>query len=146
MPYKVEFLQDLEAVDPDYFKSLGWVLENDVEAFMIDETFTTEVDYFGRKETIALKPGGKDIKLTEANKREYVDLKAQLSMTTAISEQLKAFLGGFWDIIPKVHILPPYFHCPLVLCEGIHQSCKANARINPMALIYALSQDKTMSV
>ena len=96
-------------MDPDFYKNLGWLLENNVEDLM-DETFTADVDYFGHKDTIELKPGGKDIKLTEANKREYVDLKAQHSMTTAISEQLKAFLGGFRDIIPKVHLPPPSPH------------------------------------
>lgn len=49
-----------------------------------------------------LKPGGRDIKVTEFNKREYINLKAQHYMTTAIRAQLDAFLGGFWDLIPKV--------------------------------------------
>lgn len=69
---------------------------------MLDLNFTEEVDYFGRKEVKELKPGGRDVKVTEANKREYINLKAQHYMTTAIRAQLDAFLGGFWDIIPKV--------------------------------------------
>ena len=69
---------------------------------MLDLNFTEEVDYFGRKEVKELKPGGRDIKVTEANKVEYINLKAQHYMTTAIRAQLDAFLGGFWDIIPKV--------------------------------------------
>ena len=40
--------------------------------------------------------------VTEENKKEYVNLVAQHRMTTAIREQLQAFLSGFWDLVPKV--------------------------------------------
>ena len=40
--------------------------------------------------------------MTEANKREYVDLVAEHRMTTAIRQQIQAFLKGFWDMVPKV--------------------------------------------
>ena len=80
------------------------MLENDITD-ILDLTFTKEVDYFGRKELKELKPGGKELKVTEANKREYVNLVAQHHMTTAIRNQLDAFLGGFWDLIPKVRNL-----------------------------------------
>lgn len=96
-------MQDLEGVDLEMYKSLGFVLENNVEQFL-DEVFAEEVDYFGHTKTVELKPGGLDIKLTEANKHEYVTLKAQSHMTTKIADQLKSFLEGFWDIIPKVRI------------------------------------------
>ena len=41
-------------------------------------------------------------RVTNANKREYVNLIAQHRMTTAIRGQINAFLTGFWDLIPKV--------------------------------------------
>jgi E3 ubiquitin-protein ligase HUWE1 len=88
-------------VDPSYFKTLSWMLENDITD-ILDMNFTEEVDYFGRMEIKDLKPGGKDIKVTEGNKREYINLKAQHYMTTAIKAQLQAFLQGFWDLIPQV--------------------------------------------
>lgn len=82
---------DLEAVDPDYYKSLKFVLDNDIDSLGIGLTFTADTDYFGRNETIDLKPGGKDIPVTDENKLEYVDLVTSHRMTTAIREQLKAF-------------------------------------------------------
>jgi len=94
-------MQDIEGVDPSYFKTLSWMLENDITD-ILDMNFTEEVDYFGRMEIKDLKPGGKDIKVTEGNKREYINLKAQHYMTTAIKAQLQAFLQGFWDLIPQV--------------------------------------------
>ena len=88
-------------MDPSYYKTLTWLLENDITD-VLDLNFTEEVDYFGRREVKELKPGGRDVKVTEANKREYINLKAQHYMTTSIRAQLDAFLGGFWDLIPKV--------------------------------------------
>ena len=49
--------QDIEAVDPEYYKNLRWMLENDI-GDVLDLTFTEEVDYFGAVELVELKPGG----------------------------------------------------------------------------------------
>ncbi len=54
-------LQDIEAVDPEYYKNLKWMLENNITD-VLDLTFTEESDYFGKKELVELKPGGKDIR------------------------------------------------------------------------------------
>ena len=54
-------LQDIEAVDPEYYKNLRWMLENNITD-VLDLTFTEESDYFGKKELVELKPGGKDIR------------------------------------------------------------------------------------
>lgn len=54
-------LQDIEAVDPEYYKNLIWMLENDITD-VLDLTFSEESDYFGKKELIDLKPGGSNIK------------------------------------------------------------------------------------
>jgi E3 ubiquitin-protein ligase HUWE1 len=54
-------LKDLEHVDPEYHKSLMYILEHDVEETCPDTTFVTEVDFFGRKDVVELKPGGTHI-------------------------------------------------------------------------------------
>ncbi|EFJ46920.1 hypothetical protein VOLCADRAFT_75266 [Volvox carteri f. nagariensis] len=91
---------DLEAVDPEYYKALAWMLSNDITD-VLDLTFTAETDFFGRKETVELVPGGKDIRVTESNKREYVNLVARHRMTTSITAQINAFLEGFWQLVPR---------------------------------------------
>ena len=48
-----------------------------------------------------MKPNGRNIKVTEETKREYVKLVCQTKMTSAIRQQLNSFLEGFYDIIPK---------------------------------------------
>ena len=56
-------MQDIEAVDPEYYKNLRWMLENDIND-VLDLTFTEEVDYFGKVEMIELKPDGSGIKVS----------------------------------------------------------------------------------
>eukprot|EP00798_Chlamydomonas_sp_ICE-L_P016844 gene16844-23124_t len=92
--------EDIEGVDPGYYKNLCWMLENDITD-VLDLNFTAELDFFGRKEIVDLVPGGKDIRVTESNKREYVNLVARHRMTTAIRTQILAFLEGFWELVPK---------------------------------------------
>ncbi|KAL1921662.1 uncharacterized protein VTP21DRAFT_10304 [Calcarisporiella thermophila] len=91
--------RDVEAVDPEYYKSLVWMLENDITD-IIDLTFSVETDDFGKTRTIDLKPGGRDIEVTEENKREYVKLVTEQKLTLAIQDQIKAFLAGLHDIVP----------------------------------------------
>ncbi|KAI8376627.1 hypothetical protein EDC96DRAFT_436149 [Choanephora cucurbitarum] len=91
--------RDVEAVDPAYYKSLVWMLENDITD-IIDLTFSIEVDDFGTNKTIDLKPNGRNIPVTEANKHEYVSLITEQKLVLAIKDQVNAFLEGFHDIIP----------------------------------------------
>lgn len=65
--------EDVEAVEPDYYRNLKWMLENDIED-LFDLTFTAERDFFGRTEIVELKPGGAQIKVTKDNVYEYVSL------------------------------------------------------------------------
>jgi E3 ubiquitin-protein ligase HUWE1 len=96
---------DVEAVDPAYHRNLVWMLENPVDG-VLDLTFAVEVDFFGRRETVDLVPGGAAIKVTDANKRAYVDAAAAHRVTTAIRDQTAAFLAGFWDMVPQGLLAP----------------------------------------
>ncbi|KAK4518814.1 ribosomal RNA biogenesis protein rrp5 [Mucor velutinosus] len=91
--------RDVEALDPEYYKSLVWMLENDITD-IIDLTFSIETDFFGTKETVDLKPNGRNIPVTEASKHEYVTLVTEQKLTTAIKDQINAFVQGFHDVIP----------------------------------------------
>ncbi|KAI9357936.1 hypothetical protein DFJ73DRAFT_173945 [Zopfochytrium polystomum] len=92
--------KDMEAIDPEFHKSLAWMLNNDITDVM-DLTFSTEVDDFGIKRIVELKPNGSKIEVTEENKTEYVALITEQRLVKAIKQQIDAFLGGFHDIIPK---------------------------------------------
>lgn len=60
-----------------------------------------QFDNFGKVEIKELKPGGKDIEVTNHNKEEYVHLICYEKMATVIKAQIEAFLEGLHDLIPK---------------------------------------------
>ncbi|KAF9145192.1 hypothetical protein BGX30_010067 [Mortierella sp. GBA39] len=66
--------RDVEAVDPEYYKSLVWMLDNDITD-IVDETFSE-------------------------NKHEYVKYITEQKLTLAIKDQIHSFLQGFHEIIP----------------------------------------------
>ncbi|CAO1635660.1 unnamed protein product [Parajaminaea phylloscopi] len=91
--------RDLEAVDPEYFKSLEWMLHNDITD-VLDLTFSVDTEEFGETQVIELKPNGQNVPVTEENKMEYVRLVTEQRLTLSIRKQIDAFLEGFHDIIP----------------------------------------------
>ncbi|ORZ36087.1 putative ubiquitin ligase tom1p [Catenaria anguillulae PL171] len=93
-------VRDMEAVDPSYFKSLEWILENSIDDVM-ELTFSVETDDFGTTKTIDLKENGRNILVTDENKAEYVRLVVEQKLTRAIKDQLGAFISGFYEMIPR---------------------------------------------
>ncbi|KAK9489405.1 hypothetical protein V1508DRAFT_464960 [Lipomyces doorenjongii] len=93
-------LKDMETLDLEYYKSLVWMLENDITD-VITETMSLEADDYGDKKIIDLVPNGRDISVTEENKHEYVRLVVGYRLLTSVEEQLESFLNGFYDIVPK---------------------------------------------
>ncbi|KAG5080956.1 hypothetical protein AAZX31_02G201900 [Glycine max] len=98
---------DIEAIDPHYFRNLKWMLENDISD-VLDLTFSIDADeekliLYERTEVTdyELIPGGRNIKVTEENKHQYVDLVAEHRLTTAIRPQINSFLEGFNEMIPR---------------------------------------------
>ncbi|EHY64806.1 hypothetical protein NERG_02209 [Nematocida ausubeli] len=91
-------LSDVEALDPEFHRSLVWILENDIEN-VLEMTFSMEQDRFGITEVIDLKENGRNIPLTNANKREYVELVCGFKLVRVIERQLSAFAEGFFEIL-----------------------------------------------
>ncbi|KAJ2484538.1 hypothetical protein EV174_002362 [Coemansia sp. RSA 2320] len=92
-------LEDMQSVDADIHRSLKWTLENDVSDMGF--TFTVDDDHFGERVEVELKPGGKDIDVTEENKKEFVQLSIQYRVCDRIKEQFEAFQAGFHELIPE---------------------------------------------
>ena len=95
---KAVSVKDMESLDPDYYKSLIWMLENDITD-IITETFSVDNDKFGVVETIDFIPNGRIIAVTEENKHEYVRLMVEWKLTGSVKEQLDEFLKGKVKII-----------------------------------------------
>lgn len=93
-------LQDMEGVDAEFYRSLQWICDNDITD-VLDLTFSAEDDKFGQIVEVDLKPGGRDIEVTEENKHEYVELICEWKIYRRIEEQFKAFIDGFNELIPQ---------------------------------------------
>lgn len=93
-------LKDMESLDPNYYKSLVWMLENNITDIIV-ETFSVEADDYGEHKIIDLKPNGRNISVTEENKQEYVQEIVQYKLINSVKDQLNNFLEGFYEIIPK---------------------------------------------
>jgi E3 ubiquitin-protein ligase NEDD4 len=69
---KKVMLADMEGVDTDFHRNLTWTLDNDIDG-VLELTFSTEDEVFGETVTIDLKPNGRNIEVTNENKKEYVE-------------------------------------------------------------------------
>lgn len=92
-------LKDMESLDLDYYKSLVWILENDITD-IIEETFSVEADDYGEHKIIDLIENGSEIAVTEENKQDYVKRIVQYKLQTSVTEQMENFLQGFYALIP----------------------------------------------
>ncbi|KAI1329376.1 hypothetical protein F5Y16DRAFT_108436 [Xylariaceae sp. FL0255] len=92
-------VKDMESFDPEYYKSLSWMLDNDITD-IITETFSVEDDEFGVTKIEDLREDGRNIPVTEDNKHEYVRLVVEHKLLSSVKEQMENFLKGFHEIIP----------------------------------------------
>lgn len=91
---------DMDSVDDEMFRSLQWTLDNSIDG-VLDLTFSTEADQFGELVTVDLKPGGRDIPVSDENKEEYVQLVSEWRIQTRVREQFTSFLTGFHELVPQ---------------------------------------------
>ncbi|AEO64550.1 1a663c16-4672-427d-9229-a492f9013d3f [Thermothielavioides terrestris] len=94
-------LADMEGVDADFHRSLKWMLENDISGGILEQTFSTEDERFGVVTVEDLIPNGRNIEVTNENKKEYVDLMVKWRIEKRVAEQFAAFKSGFEELIPQ---------------------------------------------
>ncbi len=71
--------------------------EGDVEStFCLD--FAIDVDKYGSTEKVALCPGGEKRAVTNASRREYVELYTRYILDTAVTRQFEPFKRGFYTV------------------------------------------------
>jgi len=92
--------EDMEGVDPDYYKGLKWLLENSIDG-VVEYTFSETTNFFGETQVHDLVENGRNMTVTDENKLEYVNLVTAHRMTNAVKEQISAFVNGFEEVIPR---------------------------------------------
>ena len=92
--------EDMEGVDPDYYKNLKWMLENDIEG-VLELNFSDTQNFFGETKTVDLIKNGRNVSVTNVNKLDYVNLITAFRMTDAVKDQLEAFIEGFTKVVDR---------------------------------------------
>ncbi|CAH8599839.1 unnamed protein product [Schistosoma guineensis] len=85
------------SVNPEH---LEYFRENNIDECGLDVYFAMDYEVLGELRTHELKPGGRDILLTDANKAEYIDLMVNWRFSRGVEDQTNAFLTGFEDVFP----------------------------------------------
>uniref|UniRef100_A0AAR2LXZ5 E3 ubiquitin-protein ligase n=1 Tax=Pygocentrus nattereri TaxID=42514 RepID=A0AAR2LXZ5_PYGNA len=93
-------LKDLESIDPEFYNSIMWVKENDLEECGVELYFAQDMEILGKVSTHQLKDDGENELVTRENKEEYISLLTDWRFTRGVEEQTKAFLDGFNEVVP----------------------------------------------
>ena len=105
---------DLQFIDHEVFRSLKWMKENEnVDVLELDfSVMAVRLD--GQLEVVDLIPNGRNIPVTDENKKQYIQEKLKWVMVTSISEQLAALIQGIFSVVPK-ELLSVFDHQELEL-------------------------------
>jgi uncharacterized protein YlbG (UPF0298 family) len=92
---------DLREWQPEIASSLEFILNYNDETPLEDAlgvNFTVEVENFGVKTDVELKPNGHMIYVNEQNREEYVHLYVQYMFVKQCEDKLRAFKRGFYKV------------------------------------------------
>ena len=84
---------------------LVWMLDNPIDGVLFETFSVTERDVLGVDVVHDLKPRGRDVGVTDANKAEYVKLLVEWHATRKIEDQLCALAAGFHELVPAGALL-----------------------------------------
>ncbi|XP_059189978.1 E3 ubiquitin-protein ligase Itchy-like isoform X2 [Centropristis striata] len=132
-------LKDLESIDPEFYNSLIWIKDNNIEECGLEMFFSVDKEILGEISTHELKPGGGDLQVTEENKEEYIRLVAEWRMSRGVEEQTQAFFEGFNEVLPQQYL--QYFDAKeleVMLC-GMQEIDLADWQRNSIYRHYARS-------
>ncbi|XP_057680099.1 NEDD4-like E3 ubiquitin-protein ligase WWP1 [Corythoichthys intestinalis] len=93
-------LKDLESIDPEFYNSLIWIRDNNIEECGLEMYFSVDMEILGKITSHDLKPDGTNVLVTEENKEEYISLMAEWRFSRGVEGQTKAFLDGFNEVVP----------------------------------------------
>lgn len=107
-------IKDLESVDDKFYNSIVWsefnfnyfylwinlVRDNNIDECDMELYFLDDYELLGEVKTHELKENGTEIKVTEENKTEYIELMVQWRFNRGVKEQTEAFFQGFTSVFP----------------------------------------------
>ena len=106
--------EDLKDLDPQLYKSLNILLEHDESGGTVEDifcrSFVVSHEVFGEVIEVELIPGGKDVMVTGANRRDFVQRYIQYLCTDSIGKNFEEFRNGFFEVCGRQIELLQTFH------------------------------------
>ncbi|KAH8413058.1 hypothetical protein KR009_007774 [Drosophila setifemur] len=93
-------IKDIETIDPEFYNSLIWVRDNNIDECGLELWFSVDFEVLGQIIHHELKENGEKERVNEENKEEYITLMTEWRMTRGIEQQTKTFLEGFNEVVP----------------------------------------------
>ena len=84
---------------------------------ILHNSFVVDHDHFGKLTAHELKPGGKDILVTEENKTDYIRLYVLWRLQRGTLSQFSALMKGFHELVPQ-DLLKGFDEKELEVCVG----------------------------
>lgn len=102
--------EDFEEIDPAYYKTLNWILENEFNPEDLDQYFVYEKNGPNGVEVRELVKNGHMKKVDNNNKYDYVNKVTRAKYVDEILPLVKAFKSTFYQMIPEkaIQIFEPY--------------------------------------
>ncbi|XP_022917430.1 E3 ubiquitin-protein ligase HECW2 isoform X5 [Onthophagus taurus] len=93
-------LSDLESLDFEFHQSLQWIKDHDVTGQgELELTFAVTEEVFGQVLERELKPGGRNVPVTEKNKKEYLERIVRWRLERGVAEQTESLVRGFYEVV-----------------------------------------------
>jgi len=98
-------MRDVQQLDPVFYKNrVEQVLKeggvDEMETMLGEPLFFMSAPTEHRPQPEELKPDGANIRVTEENKTEYIQLLCEAYLCGGIRREIQCLLLGFWDVFP----------------------------------------------
>ncbi|XP_050314008.1 E3 ubiquitin-protein ligase HECW2-like [Anthonomus grandis grandis] len=93
-------LSDLESLDFEFHQSLQWIKDHDISLQgELELTFAVTEEVFGQVMERELKPGGRNVAVTEKNKKEYLERIVRWRLERGVADQIESLVRGFYEVV-----------------------------------------------
>ncbi|XP_072956198.1 E3 ubiquitin-protein ligase UPL7 [Typha angustifolia] len=96
---RYSFLDELSTVDSELYRNLMYLKHFDGDVVELSLDFTVTEELCGKRVVTELKPGGKNVSVTNENKLQYVHAMADYKLNRRILPFANAFYRGLSDLI-----------------------------------------------
>lgn len=94
-------LSDVESLDSEFHQSLQWMKETDLNHLSSDLelTFAVTEDIGGQHVERELKANGRNLPVTEKNKKDYIERMIRWRLDRGVADQVQSLVRGFYEVL-----------------------------------------------